>query len=119
MPRRAGRLEQGVDPFEVASQQCEMRRRWVEPEAHAPVLKALLDRSLLESLRLGIETELAARDGTREERPRIEHARRALVVRNGPLDSVLEPAHLVPVSERLLDEEEDAERVHLVVRAQP
>ena len=96
-----------------------MRRRWVEPETHAAVLKALLDCSLLESLRLGVETELATRDGTREQRPRIEHARRALVAGDGPLDAVLKPAHLVPVPERLLDEEEDAERVNLVVRAQP
>ena len=82
------------------------------------VVEALLGRSLLEPLRLGIETELAARDGTREQRPRSEHARRALVVGDGPLDAVLKPSHLVPVPERLLDEEEDAERVHLVMRAQ-
>jgi hypothetical protein len=46
-----------------------MRRRWVEPETHPAVSKALLDCSFFESLLLGIETELAACDGTREKRP--------------------------------------------------
>ncbi len=82
-------------------------------------MKALLDCGLLETPRLAVEAELGARDGAREERPGIEHARRALVVGDRPLDSPLKPAYLVPVSEGLLDEEEDAEGVDLVVRAQP
>src|SRR6476469_9405234 len=96
-----------------------MRRRRVEPEPHAAVLEALVDGRLLEPPGLAVDAELAARDSTREERPRVEHARSALVGGDGALDARLKAAHVVPVSERLLDVEKHPERMYLVVRAEP
>jgi hypothetical protein len=92
-----------------------MRRRRVESDAEAAVLEALLDRGMLESPGLGVEAELLACDGAREERPRVEDAGRVLVDGDRALNASLEPADLVPVPERLLDEEQDGERMHLVV----